>query len=51
MSFSNVKNIHYIVKKMFLGIWYSLYLFQFFSNETLLYAFTKHFKYWFDLTL
>jgi hypothetical protein len=57
MSFSSVKNTYYIAKKMFLRIQYSLDLFQKISSISriyifkLLYTFTKHFEYWFDLAL
>jgi hypothetical protein len=37
MSFSNVKNTCYIAKKMFLGIQYSLDLFQTFSSVSIPY--------------
>jgi hypothetical protein len=43
MSFTNVKNIHYTVKKMFLDIQYSLDLFQKISSVSKIYY--KHFKY------
>jgi hypothetical protein len=37
MSFSSVKNICYIAKKMFLGIQCSLDLFQTFSSVSIMY--------------
>jgi len=37
MSFSNVKSTHYIVKKMFLDIQYSLDLFQKISSVSKIY--------------
>jgi hypothetical protein len=37
MSFSSVKHIHYIAKKMFLGIRYSLDLLQTFSSVSIMY--------------
>jgi hypothetical protein len=37
MSFSSAKNTPYIVKKMFLDIQYSLYLFQTFSSVSVIY--------------
>jgi len=36
MSFSSAKNIQYIIKKMFLGIQYSLDLFQTFSSVSII---------------
>jgi len=37
MSFSSAKNIRYTTKKMFLGIQYSLDLFQTFSSVSIMY--------------
>jgi hypothetical protein len=51
MSFSSAKSSCYTAKEMLLSIQYSLNLFQTFLNyfhnvlKTLLYMFTKHFKY------
>jgi hypothetical protein len=37
MNFSTIKNTRYTAKKMFLGIQYSLDLFQTFSNVSIMY--------------